>query len=88
MIIRFAGWILIVQLIITVVYPLVCIGCTVDEFLSDKYGDKWKSDEVSEDEKEIAIGIYKQYYPELFNETIKLFLIMDIFVAIGYLWFF
>ena len=54
MIIRFVGWVLIVQLIISVVYPLVCIGCTVDEFLSDKYGDKWKSDEVNEAEKEIA----------------------------------
>ena len=40
MIIRFVGWVLIVQLIISVVYPLVCIGCTVDEFLSDKYADK------------------------------------------------
>ena len=59
MIIRFVGWVLIVQLIISVVYPLVCIGCTVDEFLSDKYGDKWKSDEVSEDEKEKIKGVWK-----------------------------
>ena len=88
MIIRFAGWVIIVQLVISLVYSLMCIGYTVDEFLSTKYGDKWKSDEISEAEKEIAIGIYKQYYPELFNETIKLFLIMDIVVAIGYWWFF
>ena len=88
MIIRFAGWVFIVQLVISVVYSLMCVGYTVDEFLSAKYGDKWKSYEISEAEKEIAIGIYKQYYPELFNETIKLFLIMDIVVAIGYWWFF
>lgn len=88
MIIRFAGWVIIVQLVISVIYSLMCVGYTVDEFLSVKYGDKWKSDEISEAEKEIAIGIYKQYYPELFNETIKLFLIMDIVVAIGYWWFF
>ena len=88
MIIRFAGWVIIVQLVISLVYSLVCIGHTVDEFLSAKYGEKWKSDEINEAEKEIVIGIYKQYYPELFNETIKLFLIMDIFVAIGYSWFF
>lgn len=88
MIIRFAGWVIIVQLVISLVYSLICIGYTVDEFLSAKYGNKWKSDEISEVEKEIAIGIYKQYYPELFNETIKLFFIMDIVVAIGYWWFF
>ena len=88
MIIRFAGWVFIVQLAISLVYSLICIGYTVDEFLSAKYGNKWKSDEISEAEKEIAIGIYKQYYPELFNETIKLFLIMDVVVAIGYWWFF
>ena len=88
MIVRFAGWVIIVQLIISLVYPLVCIGYTVDEFLSAKHGEKWKSDEISDTEKEIAVGIYKEHYPEMFNETIKLFLIMDIFVAIGYLWFF
>ena len=88
MIIRFAGWVIIVQLVISVVYSLMCVGYTVDEFLSAKYGEKWKIDEISEPEKEIAIGIYKQYYPELFNETIKLLLIMDIVVAIGYWWFF
>ena len=88
MIIRFAGWVIIVQLVISVIYSLMCVGYTVDEFLSAKYGDKWKRDEISEAEKEIAIGIYKQYYPELFNETIKIFLIMDIVVAIGYWWFF
>ena len=88
MIIRFAGWVIVVQLVISLVYSLICIGYTVDEFLSAKYGNKWKSDEISEVEKEIAIGIYKQYYPELFNETIKLFLIMDIVVVIGYWWFF
>lgn len=88
MIIRFAGWVIIVQLVISVIYSLVYISYTVDEFLSAKYGDKWKNDEISEAEKEIAIGIYKQYCPELFNETIKLFLIMDIVIAIGYWWFF
>lgn len=88
MIVRFVGWVLMVQLIISLGYPLVCIGCTVNEFLSAKHGEKWKSDEISDAEKEIAIGIYKEHYPEMFNETIKLFLIMDIFVAIGYLWFF
>lgn len=88
MIVRFAGWVVIVQLIISLIYSLVCIGYTVDEFLSAKYGKEWKSDEISDTEKEIAIGMYKEHYPEMFNETIKLFLIMDIFVAIGYLWFF
>ena len=88
MIIRLACGADIVQTVIHIVSSFICIGYTVDEFLYDKYGKKWKSDEISEAEKEIAIGIYKQYYPELFNETIKLFLIMDIVVAIGYWWFF
>ena len=58
MIIRIAGWVIIVQLLISVVYSLMCIGYTVDEFLSAKYGKKWKRDEISEAEKEIAIGYW------------------------------